>query len=73
MIAVEKDHPDGNIIPWLLNNSNHGYDNNDSDDDDRMWQDDDDNDDNDEVNDLNDNWMMRCSRQGCKDRPAHDQ
>ena len=79
MIASEKDHPDVNIIPCLLINSDHGYDDDDDDDDDRMmmmtgwwWQDDDDDDD-DDVNDLNDNWMMCCSRQGCKDRPTHDQ
>ena len=34
MIAVEKDHPDVNIIPLLLINSDYGYD--DDDDDDRM-------------------------------------
>ena len=34
MIAVEKDHPDVNIIQLLLINSDHGYE--DDDDDDRM-------------------------------------
>ena len=63
MIAVESETTH---IVMLINSHD------DDDDDDNDGDEDNDDDDGDDINDLNDNWMMR-SRQWCKDRPAHDQ